>query len=149
MKYLLLTAALLFGFCPAHAQTGPALGPPAAPAVGPTHADSLAVLHRVFHRGRIGGRIGTFLLAGATTLSVVGVANRPSDQKKFTTGVQFVFIPYYAGSMAHDIVQWARFSQRREVLVVQQFEEGQPLPPYVQKYFKKIFAREMARQHRF
>ena len=149
MKYLLLTAALLFGFCPAHAQTGPALGPPAAPAVGPTHADSLAVLHRVFHRGRIGGRIGTFLYAGVATQNVVGVANRPSDQKKFLTGVQSFVITDYAGLMVCEIVRWVRFSQRREVLAVQQFEEGQPLPPYVKQSFKRIFAREMTRQHRF
>ncbi|AWM34319.1 hypothetical protein [Hymenobacter nivis] len=146
MKNLLLAAALLLGLCPAHAQTGPAPGPPA---VSATHADSLAVLHRVFHRGRLGGRIGTFVLAGATTLSVVSVANRPGDQKKFTTGVQFAVIPYYAGLMVIDVVRWARFSQRREASIVRQFEEGQPLPPYVQRSFKRSFAREMARQHRF
>ncbi len=149
MKNLLLAALLLLGFCPAYAQTGPALGAPATPAVGPTHADSLAVLHRVFHRGRVGGRVGTFLLAGATTLSVVSVANRPSDQKRFVTGIQSFVIADYAGLMVFDIVQWVRFSQRREASMVRQFEEGQPLPPYVQRSFKRIFAREMARQHRF
>ncbi|AMJ64075.1 hypothetical protein [Hymenobacter sp. PAMC 26628] len=149
MKNLLLAAALLLGLLPAHAQTSPALGPPAAAVAGATHADSLAVLHRVFHQGRVGGRVGTFLLAGATTLSVVSVANRPIDQSNFRTGVQSVVIADYAGLMVFDIVRWARFSQRREALAVQQFEEGQPLLAYVQREFKRIFAREMARQHRF
>ncbi|MGI4886651.1 MAG: hypothetical protein ACRYFR_16980 [Janthinobacterium lividum] len=148
MKNLLLAAALLLGFYPAHAQTSPALGGPAAAVASTTHADSLAVLHRVFHRDRRYGRGGTFLLAGTTTLGIVNVANRPSDQSNFRTGVQSFSFAAYGGLMVVDIVQWARFSKRREALMTRQFEAGRPLPPYVQQRFKRIFAREMARQHR-
>jgi|GEM_PF-2597621 len=149
MKYLLLAAALLLGFCPAYAQTGPASGPPTAPVAGSTHADSLAVLHRVFRKSRRISRGSTFLLAGSETLGVANIANRAGDQSNFRTTVDVISLAAYAGLVVDDIVQWARFSQRREALAVRQFEEGQPLPSYVQQRFKKIFAREMARQHRF
>lgn len=148
MKHLLFAAALLLGFYPACAQTGPASGAPTAPVAGGTHADSLAVLHRVFRKSRRIGRGSTFLFAGYETLGVVNTANRASDQSNFHTTLQVISLAAYAGLVVDDIVQWARFSQRREASAVRQFEEGQPLPLYVQQYFKKIFAREMARQHR-
>ena len=149
MKYLLLAAALLFGFYPAYAQTSPASGPPTTPVAGSTHADSLAVLHRVFRKSRRISRGSTFLFAGYETLGVTNTANRAGDQSNFLTSIQVISLAAYAELVVDNIVQWVRFSQRREALAVRQFEEGQPLPPYVQQHFKKIFAREMARQHRF
>lgn len=120
---------------------------PGAP--GATHADSLAVLHRVFHHDRRSGCLGTFLFAGAATTGIASVADRAKDLGSFRTSAQSIEAAAYAGLVAVNIVQWARFSQRREALAVRQFEKGRPLPAYVQQRFKKIFAREIARQHRF
>lgn len=79
--------------------------------------------------------------------SGIGGANRPGENNSRFLPV--FNIGFGTAGMGLGILDWVRFSQRREESIIRRFEQGQSLPRYVQRQFVFALARERTRQNRF
>lgn len=140
MKPLLLaTFLLLFRFGPAGAQNTSASRPAAS------QADSVALLHQVFAKGRHGNRYGTFLFASLLALNASHITG--SEQRPATLAFSTLGAAAAATGLTVSIIDWARFNRRREALVAAQLEQGHPLPRYVRSLYAKLAARQWPPDH--
>jgi len=122
-----LLITLLFGptvFTGQAQQTVPSTG------LG-THADSVATLRQVFRHHRRFARVGTFQFAPSIGFGVGALvdASNPTGRQALNLFALSSISPY----TTLEIVNWHRYSKRREEEAVQRFEQHQPQPPYLQK----------------
>jgi len=103
------------------------------PAAPPTHADSVAILRQVFRHARRHARFGagaSGLVLGAQALSFA--SDRPTGSPaRLALGVSVSAL--YTYFLADRVVDWGRFSRRREEEAVSRLETHQPQPGYVQQ----------------
>lgn len=124
MKKVLLFLLVLVAF-QGHAQVP-------LPAATPTHADSVATLRHVFRHARRHARLATGsygLVLGAQAL--IFAVDRPTSSPA-RLALRVSVSALYAYFLADRVVDWGRFSRRREEEAVSRFEAHQPQPSYVQ-----------------
>lgn len=98
-----------------------------------THADSVAVLHRLFRHERRGGRIGAIADAVVVPTNVAALASGQGTD--FQRGLQFVNVAAFSPLLVGNIVQWVRYSKRREREAVERFEQQLVQPLYLQRSY--------------
>ena len=102
------------------------------PAAPQTHADSVATLRHVFRHARRHARFGagaSGLVLGAQVLSFA--SDRPTGSvARLALGVSVSAL--YTYFLADRVVDWRRFSRRREEEAVRCLEAHQPQPGYVE-----------------
>ena len=103
------------------------------PLAPPTHADSVATLRQVFRHARRHARFGagaSGLVLGAQAFSFA--SDRPTGAPaRLALGVSVSAL--YTYFLADRVVNWGRFSRRREEEAVSRLEAHQPQPGYVQQ----------------
>ena len=124
MKKVLLFLLVLVAFR-GHAQAPLPMAPP-------THADSVATLRQVFRHARRHARFGagtSGLVLGAQALSFASDRTTGSPAR-LALGVSVSAL--YTYFLADRVVDWGRFSRRREEEAVRRFEAHQSQPGYVE-----------------
>lgn len=138
---LLLCLSALLG----KAQNVPGAGPAAS--YTPTHADSLDLLHGVFRRSRHMARFGTFasaLVVGSNTAG--SLSNDYNNNHSTLRALNITSAALYSYFLVESIVDWRRYSQRREADAVRRFEQHQAQPRYVQRRMIMAVAQAQIRQ---
>ncbi len=140
MKSLfLLILSLLLAQLPARAQTTPAALADSLADVA--HADTSIALQRLFLAQRRTGR--TRLVLGALVAgsgSVLLASARPETTYQRVSGVGLGLASgYYLYQLIDGLVQVRRFRPRREKQVLENFENGQPLPRWVRQKLRPSY----------
>lgn len=132
--FLLAVLLVLAGLGPARAQAAPGTHPVTS------QADSVALLHQVFAKGRHSNRYGTFAFASLLALNASHLTR--SEQHSSTLAFSTLGAGAAAAGLTISIIDWVRFSRRREALVTAQLEQGQLLPRYVRNSYAKLAAHQ-------
>lgn len=141
---LLLGLLLVAGSVRGQAQQGPATVVASSQPVQAMHADSVAVLRQVFRKARRSGRFGALLYTGLLTTQLANASHL--SERPYGLGLTLAGAGADAGLITLSIIDWVRFSQRREESAISRFEQRQPLPRYVQRRMAHVFARLWARE---
>lgn len=131
--FLLLIGLLLLAQVPVRAQTMPAAVADSLAEIA--HADTSIALQRLFLAQRRTGRtrlvLGALVVGGSSVL----LANaRPETTYQRVSGVGLSLASgYYLYQLVDGLVQVRRFRPQREKQVLENFENGQPLPRWVRR----------------
>jgi len=103
------------------------------PAAAPSHADSVATLRQVFQHARRRARFGAGgygLVLGTQAFSFA--SDRPTGSLALLA-LRVSLSALYTYFLADRVVDWGRFSRRREEEAVRRLEAHQPQPGYVEQ----------------
>ncbi|MCB2379287.1 hypothetical protein LGH70_16945 [Hymenobacter sp. BT635] len=108
----------------------------------PTQADTVAALHRLFQRRRVGGGV-LLSVSGATVATFMGLL---SSEEGFGPGTDVVLITavsalYTAPFWSVGASKLVRFSRKREQQVIDEFVATRELPAKIRRRLKPAYFR--------